>query len=108
MRLPRVQFTVRRMMAMVALTPFLMAGRLLVLSANETSRRAECSNHLKVVCLALHNYHSTNDAFPPGTTGSPDLPPGRRLAWTVLIFQFVEQGLGLLIDLTQPWDSPGN
>ena len=108
MRMPRVRFTVRRMMAVVALTAFLMAGTLLVIAPSEASQRAECSHNLKSICLGLHVYHSAHDAFPSGTIGSPDLSPDRRLAWTVVIFGYLEQGLGLLIDLMEPWDSPRN
>jgi type II secretory pathway pseudopilin PulG len=38
-----------------------------VQAAREAARRATCSNNLKQIGLALHNYGSANKVFPPGT-----------------------------------------
>jgi len=76
-------------------------------SARGAARRAQCSNNLKQIVLALHNYHDTYKALPPAYTVDAD---GNKLhSWRTLLLPFLEQdALYNQIDLTTAWDSPAN
>jgi hypothetical protein len=78
-----------------------------VQAAREAARRAQASNHLKQLTLAMQNYHDVYGALPPAVvtddTGKP-LYSGR-----VLLLPFLEQnGLYSAFDKSKAWDSPAN
>jgi prepilin-type N-terminal cleavage/methylation domain-containing protein/prepilin-type processing-associated H-X9-DG protein len=63
----RPGFTLIELLVVIAIIAVLIALLLpAVQAAREAARRAQCVNNLKQIGLALHNYHSTNDCFPPG------------------------------------------
>jgi prepilin-type processing-associated H-X9-DG protein len=78
-----------------------------VQAAREAARRAQCSNNLKQIALALHNYHDTYKSFPPAYTVDADGKPLH--SWRTLILPFVEQqAIYNQLDLNEPWNSPKN
>lgn len=86
-----------------------LAGLLLpaVQASREAARRMQCSNNLKQIGLALHNYHDVHDTLPPAYMTDSDGTP--TVSWRVLILPYMEQGaLYDQIDTQQPWDSPAN
>ena len=58
-------FTLIELLVVIAIIAVLIALLLpAVQAAREAARRAQCVNNLKQIGLALHNYHSTHNAFP--------------------------------------------
>lgn len=73
----------------------------------EGSRRSQCTNNLKQIALAMHNFHATHNNFPPAFSTGKDGKP--LLSWRVHILPFLEQdALYKEFHLDEPWDSPQN
>ncbi len=71
------------------------------------AKRTMCSNNMRQIVLALHNYQSANGKFPPPYTVDANGKPLH--SWRVLILPYLECGdLYEAINLTKPWDDPVN
>ena len=88
-------FTLVELLVVIAIIGILV-GLLLpaVQAAREAARRMQCSNNLKQLGLAAHNYHDTFKAFPLNHVW-PETPVKNNQeswGWTVLLMPFYEQG----------------
>ncbi len=103
-------FTVVELLVVIAIIGMLIALLLpATQAARETARRAQCSNNVKQIGLALHNYHDVHGQFPPAAIGPHDVPRRRQFSWMVAILPYLEQNAlyeALRLDL--PWDHPHN
>ena len=117
-RKKRNAFTLVELLVVIAIIGILV-GLLLpaVQAAREAARRMQCTNNLKQLGLALHNYHDTVRAFPasmyfqtPYLTARGNRPqraPG--WTWSSMILPYVEQSaLYQQINFSLPVVNPAN
>jgi prepilin-type N-terminal cleavage/methylation domain-containing protein/prepilin-type processing-associated H-X9-DG protein len=91
----RQGFTLIELLVVISIIAVLIALLLpAVQSAREASRRAQCSNNLKQIALAVHSYHETSNVVPPVCTypgGQSTLSGGWSSTWVIAILPYIEQ-----------------
>lgn len=92
----RLAFTLVELLVVIAIIGILV-GLLLpaVQAAREAARRMQCSNNLKQIGLAMHNYESAHQSFPMAwwldIPGGTNLPAANANAWGFALLPFIEQ-----------------
>jgi prepilin-type N-terminal cleavage/methylation domain-containing protein/prepilin-type processing-associated H-X9-DG protein len=96
MKTIRRGFTLIELLVVIAIIAVLIALLLpAVQAAREAARRSQCVNNLKQLGLAIHNYHSSNNALPPsGERGGGDTvgePYKQTYSMKVRLLPYMEQ-----------------
>jgi len=84
-------FTLVELLVVIAIIGILVALLLpAIQAAREAARRSECINNLKQIGVAMHNYHDTFKALPPGWiyNGTANR---KEYGWAVNLLPFMEQ-----------------
>ncbi len=75
--------------------------------ARAAAERAQSQNNLKMIGLAMHNYHDTYNMLPPGGIYTADNIPYN--SWMTSLLPYMEQSaLFNSVDFNQPWSAPAN
>jgi prepilin-type processing-associated H-X9-DG protein/prepilin-type N-terminal cleavage/methylation domain-containing protein len=91
----RSAFTLIELLVVISIIALLTALLLsAVQAAREAARRSQCINNLKQIGLALHNYHSSHQVFPPGYISNFDASgndTGPGWGWAAMLLPQLEQ-----------------
>lgn len=92
-------FTLVELLVVIAIIGILVSILLpAVQAAREAARRMQCSNNMKQLALAMHNYHDVHNGFPPARLSSKP-----KYGMLVALLPFFEQGnLADEFDLNAP------
>ncbi|WP_197454570.1 DUF1559 domain-containing protein [Stieleria varia] len=104
----RGAFTVLELLVTIAVISILVALVLPALgAARETTRRIQCTDHMREIGLAMQNHHAAKRTLPVGWTIEPS--GSSAYGWAVPLLPYLEQSsLANRIDMSLPLDEARN
>lgn len=96
MKSQRRAFTLVELLVVIAIMGILI-GMLMpaVQAAREAARRAQCTNNLAQLVLAIHNYESAHEVYPSGSINDKgplaNVPDGFHHNWIMAILPYIEE-----------------
>jgi prepilin-type N-terminal cleavage/methylation domain-containing protein/prepilin-type processing-associated H-X9-DG protein len=106
-------FTLVELLVVITIIGILIALLLpAVQAAREAARRMQCSNNLKQIGVALHNFESQNGTFPPGVKPKEQFADDQWAYLLHYLLPYVEQQAyydvlgGPKFNLMYPWYTP--
>lgn len=89
-------FTLVELLVVIAIIGILVSLLLpAIQSSREMARRSQCTNQLRQLILAVHDYERAHEQFPAGTVNDEgpieNVPPGHHISWMARILPYIEE-----------------